>query len=49
MEEIYKLHVFTSKNSYYIAPESELDQEGSLIKFFKDGELQLVVNTEDFL
>ncbi len=49
METKQYLKVFTRQNTYKIDAQSEIDQDGSLIKFYVDGILQFAVQTEDFL
>ncbi len=43
------IHVVTKQSTFKIDSQAEIDQEGSLIKFYLDGNILLVVRTEDFL
>ncbi len=43
------LRVMTKQNTFRINALSELDQAGSLVKFYADGLIELVVQNEDFL
>lgn len=43
------LRVVTKSNIFKINKLAEIEQDGSLIKFFVDGSVELVVQTEDFI
>lgn len=43
------LRVVTKSNIFKINKLAEIEKDGSLIKFFVDGSVELVVQTEDFI
>lgn len=47
MEEV--LMVQTDQRSYYLSVTVELDEEGSLVKFYEASELVLAIPRESFL
>lgn len=43
------LYILTKQSSFKISPRAEIEQEGTLTKFFIDGSLVLAVNIDDFI
>jgi hypothetical protein len=49
MDKKNYIRVVTKQNTFKINVLADLEQDGSLIKFFVDGIIELCIQTEDFL